>query len=144
VVNNRKPHVQTPFVSRYPAPAPVHDFVLLFLTPCGPHSTPLATGFVEPSLLVFPLLGCPAMHRPFALALHLHQRNQAATCTYNTQLRVCPYHNVNHSSQPVATIHRSSDAPVLTDEFNWNTQLRGSSATSMNILYDRGFETILT
>jgi hypothetical protein len=38
--------------------------------------------------------------------------NQAATCTCNTQPRVSPHHVVNHSSQPGATIHRSSD-PVL-------------------------------
>jgi hypothetical protein len=31
----------------------VHDFILLFLPPCGPHLTPLATGSLEPSLLVF-------------------------------------------------------------------------------------------
>jgi hypothetical protein len=31
----------------------VHDFVLLFWPPCGPHLTPLATGSLEPSLLVF-------------------------------------------------------------------------------------------
>jgi hypothetical protein len=30
-------------VSRYPALAPVQDLVLLFLPPCGPHLTPLAT-----------------------------------------------------------------------------------------------------
>jgi hypothetical protein len=39
--------------------------------------------------------------------------NQAATYTRNTQPRVSPNHVVNHSSQPGATIHRSSDAPVL-------------------------------
>jgi hypothetical protein len=39
--------------------------------------------------------------------------NQVATCTCNTQLRTSPHHIVNHSSQPGATIHRSSDAPVL-------------------------------
>jgi hypothetical protein len=39
--------------------------------------------------------------------------NQAATCTRNTRPRVSPHHVVNHSSQPGATIHRSSDAPVL-------------------------------
>jgi hypothetical protein len=73
VVNRRKPRVQTPVVRRYPTPARVHDFVLLFLPPCGPHSTPLATGSLKLSLLVSPLLGGPARHRPFALALHLHQ-----------------------------------------------------------------------
>jgi hypothetical protein len=31
----------------------VHDFVPLFLPPCGLHLTPLATGSLEPSLLVF-------------------------------------------------------------------------------------------
>jgi hypothetical protein len=66
-----------PKVSRYPAPAPVHDFVLLFLPPCGPHSTLLDTGSLKPSLLVSPLLGGPARHRPFALALHLHQRKSS-------------------------------------------------------------------
>jgi hypothetical protein len=31
----------------------VHDFILLFIPPCGPHLTPLATGSLERSLLVF-------------------------------------------------------------------------------------------
>jgi hypothetical protein len=31
----------------------VHDFILPFLPPCGPHWTPLDTGSLEPSLLVF-------------------------------------------------------------------------------------------
>jgi hypothetical protein len=39
--------------------------------------------------------------------------NQAATCTRNTRPRGSPHHVVNHSSQPGATIHRSSDTPVL-------------------------------
>jgi hypothetical protein len=30
----------------------VHDFILLFMPPCGPHFTPLATGSLERSLLV--------------------------------------------------------------------------------------------
>jgi hypothetical protein len=55
-----------------PYTAPVHDFVLLFLPPCDSHLTPLATRSLEPSLLVSPLLGGPARHRPFALAIHLH------------------------------------------------------------------------
>jgi hypothetical protein len=48
---------------------------------------------------------------------------QAATCTCNTRPRVSPHHVVNHSSQPGATIHRSSDAPVLTHRL-WHTRLR--------------------
>jgi hypothetical protein len=35
----------------------VHDFVPLFLPPCGPHLTPLAIGSLEPNLLVFSTLG---------------------------------------------------------------------------------------
>jgi hypothetical protein len=31
----------------------VHDFILLFMPPCGPHLTPLATGSLERSLLIF-------------------------------------------------------------------------------------------
>jgi hypothetical protein len=73
VCRHRSFRVQTPVVSHYPPSAPVHDFVLLFLPPCSPHSTPLATGSLKSSLLVSPLLGGPARHRPFTLALHLHQ-----------------------------------------------------------------------
>jgi hypothetical protein len=39
--------------------------------------------------------------------------NQVATCTCNTRPSVSPHHVVNHSSEPGATVHRSSDAPVL-------------------------------
>jgi hypothetical protein len=38
---------------------------------------------------------------------------QAATCTYNTRPRVSLHHVFSHSSQPGATIHRSSDASVF-------------------------------
>jgi hypothetical protein len=76
-VNCRKPRVQTLVVSLYPPPTPVQDFVLLFLPPCGPHLTPLATSSLKPSLLVSPLFGGPTGHRPFALALHMHQRKSS-------------------------------------------------------------------
>jgi hypothetical protein len=82
-VNHCKPRVQTLVVSRYPAPAPVDDFVLLFLPPCGPHLTPLATGSLEPGLLVSPLLGGPVRHRPFTPTLHLHQRK--SSCNLHLQ-----------------------------------------------------------
>jgi hypothetical protein len=120
-VNRRKPLVQTPVVSRYPAPAPVHDFVLLFLPPCGPHLTPLATGSLESGLLVSLLLGGPARHRPFAPTLHLHQRKSSRNLHLQYWPRVSPHHVANHSSQPGATIHRSSDAPVLSrTPLNWS------------------------
>jgi hypothetical protein len=113
VVNRRKPRVQTLVVSHYPALTPVHDFVLLFLPPCGPHLTPLATRSLKPSLLVSPLLGGPARHRPSRLLFTCTNANQATTCICNTRPRVSPHHVVNHSTQLGATIHRSSDAPVL-------------------------------
>jgi hypothetical protein len=49
----------------------------------------------------------PHRHRPFALVLHLHHVNQAATYTCNTQSRVSPHHVVNHLSI------RSDHPPVL-------------------------------
>jgi hypothetical protein len=56
------------------APAPCPRLCLALLAPCGSHLIPSATGSLEPSLLVSPLLGGPARLRPFAPVLHLHQR----------------------------------------------------------------------
>jgi hypothetical protein len=91
-VNRRKPHVQTLVVSRYPAPAPLHNFVLLFLSLCSPHLTPLATESLEPRLLVSPLLGGPTRHRPFAPTLHLHQRKSSRNLhlQYSTKSQSTP------------------------------------------------------
>jgi hypothetical protein len=62
----------------------VHDFILLFMPPCGLHLTPQATGSLERSLLVF--------STPRRLTGGDHSRlfftytntSQAATCTSNT------------------------------------------------------------
>jgi hypothetical protein len=83
VVNRRKPPVQTLVVSRYLAAAHVHDFILLFLPPCDPYLTPLATESLELSVLVSPLLRGPRRHRPFVHALHLHQRK--SSCNLHLQ-----------------------------------------------------------
>jgi hypothetical protein len=70
LVNHRKTprtrcsHRQSPLMTRLPrSPGStmvlrlnqetVHDFILLFMPPCGPHLTPLATRSLERSLLVF-------------------------------------------------------------------------------------------
>jgi hypothetical protein len=113
VVNRRKPRVQTLVVSRYLMPALVHDFDLLFLPPCGPHLTPLATGSFDPSLLVSPLLGGPTSIDLSRSLCTCTNTSQVATCTCNTRPRVSPHHIVNHSSQSRATIHRYTDAPIL-------------------------------
>jgi hypothetical protein len=61
----------------------VHDFILLFMPPCGPHLTPLATGSLEKSLLVFSTPGGLTgddLSRLFTCT----NTSQAATCTCNT------------------------------------------------------------
>jgi hypothetical protein len=87
----------------------VHDFVPLFLPPCGPHLTPLATGSLEPSLLVFSTPGGLTGDNLSRLFFTCTNTNQATTCTCNTKPRVSPHNVVNHSSHQEATIHRSSN-----------------------------------
>jgi hypothetical protein len=60
----------------------VHDFILLFMPPCGPHLTPLATGSFEPSLLVFSTLGGLTGDDLSRLFFTCTNTSQAAT--YNT------------------------------------------------------------
>jgi hypothetical protein len=100
--------MQTPVVSRYPALAPIDDFVLLFLPPCSPHLTPLATGSLESGLLVSPLLGGPARHRPFAPTLHLHQCKSSC----NLQLQYSAKSQSTPRCQSLITA-RSDHPPVL-------------------------------
>jgi hypothetical protein len=50
----------------------VHDFVLLFLPPSGPHLIPRTIGSLKPSQLVSPHWE-DHWHRPFALVLNMHQ-----------------------------------------------------------------------
>jgi hypothetical protein len=62
----------------------VHDFILLFMPPCGPHLTLLATGFLDRSLLVFSTPGGLTgddLSRSFFTCTNT---SQAATCTCNT------------------------------------------------------------
>jgi hypothetical protein len=62
----------------------VHDFILLFMPPCGPHLTPLVTGSLERSLLVFSTLGGLTGDDLSHLFFTCTNTNQAATCTCNT------------------------------------------------------------
>jgi hypothetical protein len=62
----------------------VHDFILLFMPPCGPHLTPLATGSLERSLLVFSTPGGLAGDDLSRLFFTCTNTSQAATCTCNT------------------------------------------------------------
>jgi hypothetical protein len=62
----------------------VHDFILLFMPPCGPHLTPLATGSVKRSLLVFSTLGGLTGDDFSCLFFTCTNTSQAATCTCNT------------------------------------------------------------
>jgi hypothetical protein len=76
----------------------VHDFVLLFLEPCGPHMIPLATGSLEPSLLVCSTPGGLTSIDLSHLFFTCTSTNQAATITCNTKPRVSPHNVVNHLS----------------------------------------------
>jgi hypothetical protein len=62
----------------------VHDFFPLFLPPCDAHLTPLATGFLEPSLLVFSTPGGLISDDLSHLFFTCTNTSQAATCTCNT------------------------------------------------------------
>jgi hypothetical protein len=62
----------------------VHDFIPLFLPPRGPHLTPLATGSLEPSLLVFSTPRGLTGNVLSRLFFSCTNTSQAATCTCNT------------------------------------------------------------
>jgi hypothetical protein len=62
----------------------VHDFILSFLPPCGPHFTPLAIGSLEPILLVFSTPGGLTGNDVSRLFFTCTTTSQAATCTCNT------------------------------------------------------------
>jgi hypothetical protein len=59
----------------------VHDFILLFMPPCGPHLTPVATGSLERSLLVFTTPGGLTGDDLSCLFFTCTNTSQAATCT---------------------------------------------------------------
>jgi hypothetical protein len=87
----------------------VHDFILLFMPPCGPHLTPLATGSLERSLLVFSTPGGLTGDDLLRFFFTCTNTSQAATCTCNTWPRISPHNIVNPSSHKEATIHWSSN-----------------------------------
>jgi hypothetical protein len=62
----------------------VHDFILLFMPPCGLHLTPLATGSLEQSLLVFSTPGGLIGDDLSRLFFTCTNTSQTATCTCNT------------------------------------------------------------
>jgi hypothetical protein len=62
----------------------VHDFVLLFLPPCGPHLTLLATVSLEPILLVISTPGGLTNDDLSFLFFTCTNTSQAATYTCNT------------------------------------------------------------
>jgi hypothetical protein len=76
----------------------IHDFVPLFLPPSSLHLTPLATGSLEPSLLVFSTPGGLTGDDLSRLFFTCTNTSQATTCTCNTYPRVSPQNVVNHSS----------------------------------------------
>jgi hypothetical protein len=59
----------------------VHDFILPFQPPCGPHLTPLATWSLKPSLLIFSTHGGLTDHDLLSLFF---------TCTNTSQAQPAP------------------------------------------------------
>jgi hypothetical protein len=59
----------------------VHDFILLFMPPCTPHLTPLATGSLEQSLVVFSAPGGLTGNDLSRLFFTCTNTSQATTCT---------------------------------------------------------------
>jgi hypothetical protein len=62
----------------------IHDFILLFMPPCSPHLTPLATGSLERSLLVFSTPEGLTGNDLSRLFFTCTNTSQAATCTCDT------------------------------------------------------------
>jgi hypothetical protein len=62
----------------------VHDIILLFMPPCDPHLTPLDTGSLERSLLVFFTPGGLTSNDLSFLFFTCTNTSQAATYTCNT------------------------------------------------------------
>jgi hypothetical protein len=62
----------------------IHDFISLFMPPCGPHLTLLATGSLERSLLVFSTPGGLTSNDLSHLFFTCTNTSQAAPCTCNT------------------------------------------------------------
>jgi hypothetical protein len=62
----------------------VHDFILLFMPPCGSHLTPLATGSLVRSLLVFSTPGGLTSDDLSCLFFTCSNTSQVTTCTCNT------------------------------------------------------------
>jgi hypothetical protein len=58
------------------------DFILPFLQPCGLYLTPLDTGSLEPSLLVFSTPGGLTSNDLSRLFFTCTNTSQAATCSY--------------------------------------------------------------
>jgi hypothetical protein len=69
----------------------------------------VTTGSLEPSLLVFSTPGGLTGNDLSRLFFTYTNTSQAATCTFNTYLRINPHNVVNHSSHQEATIHWSSN-----------------------------------
>jgi hypothetical protein len=86
-----------------------HDFILLFMPPCGPHLTPLANGSLEQSLLLFSTPGGLTGDDLSRLFFTRTNTSQATTCISITWPRISPHNIVNHSSHKEATILQSSN-----------------------------------
>jgi hypothetical protein len=77
----------------------VHDFILLFMPSCIPHLTPLATGSLERSLLVFSTPGGLTGDDLSRLFFSCTNTSQAATCTLLSQESVHTTLSITHHTR---------------------------------------------
>jgi hypothetical protein len=132
----------------------VHDFILPFLPPCGPHLTPLATGSLEPSLLVFSTPGGLTDNDLLRLFFSCTNTSQAATCT--TILRQESVHTTlsitNHTRKRPSTGPRTTHSPHLcytgqTDGLRrsdrWTEPVRPVTAAAAQQVFQRASVTYL-
>jgi hypothetical protein len=94
---------QTPHADSGCEPLPcINSCPWLRLALCCHHAahtwSPSTTGSIEPSLFVALLLRGPGRLRPFAPALHQHQRKLSRNLHLQYGPRVSPHHVVNRSS----------------------------------------------
>jgi hypothetical protein len=91
----------------------VHDSVPLFLPPCGPHMTLLATGSLEPSLLVFSTTGGLTDDDLSRLFFTCTNTSQAATCTCNISQELVPttLSITHHTRKRPSTSPRNTHGP---------------------------------
>jgi hypothetical protein len=100
----------------------VPDFVLLFLPQCGPHliSVGHRVRRAEPTCLSTPRR--PHRLRPFALALHLHQRKSSRKSPHHESVHTT-LSITHHTKERPSTSRRTLRSPISPLMSAWTTHI---------------------